>query len=66
MNSWDATALRQWIKSGAELSKIWVAGFQAAQDGYVEDTNPYSCMSKGLVWIDGWSLYQTCPSFLEE
>ena len=22
MNSWDATALRQWIKSGAELSKI--------------------------------------------
>ena len=66
MNSLDATALRNWIRSGTDLSKIWVEGFQAAKAGCVKDANPYSLMPDGLIWMDGWKLYQLCPSLLDE
>ncbi len=66
MNSLDATALRNWIRSGTALSKIWLEGFLAAKAGWVEDTNPYGLMADGLIWMDGWSLYELCPSFLDD
>ena len=66
MNSLDAAALLNWINSGTELAKIWVEGFQAAKAGCIEDANPYSLMSDGVIWIDGWSLYQLCPALLDD
>lgn len=66
MNQLDAVSLRSWIRSGTGLAKIWVEGFQAAKAGCADDANPYSFMADGLIWMDGWGLYQLCPSFLEE
>jgi len=62
----DAHSLRNWIRSDSAMAKIWLEGFHAAEAGYVEDANPYLLMKDGLIWMDGWGLYQLWPTFLEE
>lgn len=62
----DAASLRSWIRSGNRLAKIWLEGFHAAEAGHVADANPYRPMTDGLIWMDGWGLYQRWPTFLEE
>ena len=63
--SLDIAALRRWLGSGTDLSKIWTEGYHAAKAGSPEDANPYGTISDGLIWLDGWSLYQSCPSLLD-
>ncbi len=66
MSSLDIAALLKWIGSDNAHSKIWIEGFSAARLGAGEDTNPYVVLTDGLIWLDGWSLYQSCPSLLDQ